>query len=83
MSDAENGIEYVIRVEGVLGERWSTWFAGFDITDDGSVTELAGRLADQAALYGLLTKIQNLGLSLISVRRVVDGTQRDEDAGTT
>lgn len=64
--------QYVIRVEGVLDARWSTWFAGFDISDDGRVTQLTGRVADQAALYGLLARIQALELTLISVRAVSD-----------
>jgi hypothetical protein len=62
---------YHIRVKGNLDERWSDWFDGFTITpqpDD--ETLLAGRVADQAALHGLLGKIRDLALPLLSVERV-------------
>jgi len=61
---------YEIRVEGVLKESWSDWFEGLEIhahPDDG--TTLSGRLIDQAALFSVLTKINNLNLTLISVAR--------------
>ena len=67
---------YEIRVEGHLGSSWSTWFEGMSIRHeeqgDGkpACTILSGPLADQAALHGVLIKIRDLGLSLISVRRV-------------
>ena len=63
---------YRIRVKGQLDRRWSDWFNGFTITyptDD--ETFLDGRVADQAALHGLLAKIRDLGLSLLSINRVV------------
>ncbi len=61
---------YEIRVAGILTERWSDWFEGLAIqsgSDDETV--LSGQLADQAALYGVLAKIQALNLTLISVHR--------------
>jgi len=61
---------YEIRVEGHLAERWSDWFEGLTIhTGPGDETTLAGRLADQAALFGVLAKIHNLNLVLIAVTR--------------
>jgi len=61
---------YEIRVEGQLRECWSDWFEGLTIRHEPSGdTILAGILADQAALYGVLTKIHNLNLILISVQR--------------
>jgi hypothetical protein len=59
---------YRIEVKGRLGPEWSAWFHGLSITDqpDG-VTVLAGRVADQAALHGLLDRIHDLGLVLLSV----------------
>jgi len=59
-----------IRVEGVLDERWSGWFDGLQIASQPSsgVTVIAGQVADQAALHGLLAKIRDLGLPLLSVR---------------
>jgi hypothetical protein len=61
---------YEIRIDGVLDERWSSWFDGLQITSDpGGVTVMEGPIADDAALHGLLTKIRDLGLPLISVHR--------------
>ena len=63
-------LTYEIRVKGNLGPEWSAWFDGFTITteDDGETT-LVGNVADQPALHGLLTKIQNLGLTLVRVEQ--------------
>ena len=64
-------MRYEIRVEGMLDECWSDWFDGMHITShtDG-VTAIVGAVTDQAALQGLLAKVRDLGLPLISVRRV-------------
>jgi hypothetical protein len=61
---------YEICIDGHLGSNWSSWFEGLEInrTTDG-VTILSGSLADQAALHGVLMKIRDLGLTLISVER--------------
>jgi hypothetical protein len=62
---------YEIRVQGVLDSRWSAWFEGLRITSDQSgQTIIAGPLADQPALHGLLAKIRDLGLPLLSVRQI-------------
>ena len=62
---------YEIRVDGVLDSRWSTWFEDLTVTGDaGGQTVIAGPVADQAALHGLLAKICDLNLTLISVRRI-------------
>jgi len=65
--------DYEIRVAGRLAPRWSAWFDGMAVApgDDGT-TVLSGQLADQAALHGLLAKLRDLGLPLISL------TQKDE-----
>lgn len=61
---------YEIRVEGHLSERWSDWFDGLAILNDpNGETILRGPFVDQAALFGTLTKIQGLNLTLISVNR--------------
>jgi hypothetical protein len=61
---------YEIRVEGHLGDQWCNWFDGLAIRNEPSgETTLTGVLADQAALYGVLTKIHNLNLILVSVHR--------------
>ena len=59
---------YELRIEGHLDEHWSTWFGGMTLSheDDGTTT-LSGAVADQAALHGLLTKVRDLGATLISV----------------
>ena len=62
---------YRIRVKGSLDERWSDWFDGFTITPQASdETLMIGPVADQCALHGLLAKIRDLGLPLLSVERV-------------
>jgi hypothetical protein len=60
---------YEIRVNGVLDARWAAWFEDLQITSDGTDTVISGPVADQAALHGLLAKVRDLGLVLISVRR--------------
>ena len=59
---------YQIRVKGRLERRWEQWFDGLQLSIDHETTMLSGRLADQAALYGVLLKIRDLGLPLLSVQ---------------
>jgi hypothetical protein len=62
---------YRIRVRGTLGPEWADWFGGMAIvSQEEDETLLVGPVADQAALYGFLLKIRNLGLPLLSVVRV-------------
>ena len=68
--------QYEIRVAGVLDSRWAAWFNGLQISSQGEETVIRGLLADQPALHGLLIKVRDLGLCLISVRRL------DADEGT-
>ena len=70
MSTSGGPARYEIRVEGVLDSRWAAWFGGLHIERDDTQTVFSGSLADQPALQGLLTKIGDLGLCLISVRRL-------------
>ena len=61
---------YAIRVEGHLGDQWSDWFEGMMTRQEpNGETTLSGTLSDQAALYGVLTKIHNLNLILVSIHR--------------
>ena len=64
---------YEIRVNSVLDDRWSDWFGGLQVSNDGTQTVIVGLLPDQPALHGVLTKIRDLGLCLISVRRLDPG----------
>jgi hypothetical protein len=59
---------YEIRLQGQLDQRWSDWFAGFTLTNqsDGTTT-LTGHVVDQAALHGLLRRVADLGVTLISL----------------
>lgn len=62
---------YEIRVKGHLGRQWADWFEGLSITlEDSGTTLLTGPVLDQAALHGLLKKVRDLGLPLLSVARV-------------
>jgi hypothetical protein len=69
MRDIGSASHYEIRVDGTLDSGWTTWFEGLEVRPDGSETVISGLLIDQAALHGLLTKVRDLGLCLISVRR--------------
>ena len=68
-------VRYEIRVEGVLDAGWSAWFDGMEVAGDeaGPQTTITGPVVDQAALHGLLAKVFDLGLPLISVRRLPPG----------
>ena len=61
---------YEIRVKGILDGRWTAWFEGLQVSSNGEDTIISGSVADQAALHGLLTKVRDLGLFLISVRHL-------------
>jgi hypothetical protein len=62
---------YQIRIKGHLGHQWADWFEGLSITlTDNGETLLTGQLVDQAALHGVLKKVRDLALPLVSVNRV-------------
>ena len=69
--DPDQPMVYQIRITGHLGRTWTDWFEGLTITlqDDGD-TLLSGPLVDQAALHGVLKKVRDLGMPLVSVKRV-------------
>jgi hypothetical protein len=70
MSANEAG-RYEIRIKGRLDSRWAAWFNGLNLTNAGDGTTLIhGVVADQSALHGLLQKVRDVGLPLISVTRV-------------
>jgi hypothetical protein len=68
---AEDEMIYQIRIKGHLGRQWTDWFEGLTITleEDGD-TLLSGPVIDQAALYGILKKVRDLGMPLLSVNSV-------------
>lgn len=73
---------YEIRVKGVLDGKWSDWFEGMQVTPQPSgETLLTGPLLDQAALYGLLHKVRDMGLPLVSVKRVDAQDRSDPQLG--
>lgn len=76
---------YEIRVKGHLDDQWAEWFDGLNLTHDSDgTTILAGPVVDQAALHGVLRKVRNLALPLVSVIRVdrdqPDDSQIDADS---
>jgi len=75
MKEALGPARYEIRVAGVLDGRWAAWFSDLQISAEDGDTVIRGLLADQAALHGLLTKIRDLGLCLISVNLLDTGPQ--------
>jgi hypothetical protein len=75
----ESGL-YEIRIMGHLDDRWSDWFGGLTITlEDNGNTLLTGPVVDQAALHGLLKKIRDLGMPLLSANRVEPGQADTSD----
>ena len=66
---------YQIRVRGHLGQQWTDWFEGLTITlEENGETLLTGPVVDDAALYGLLKKVHDLGMPLLAVNRFESGT---------
>jgi hypothetical protein len=74
---------YQLRVDGHLDHHWSFWFGGLTLThEDDGTTSLTGSITDQAELHGLLSRIRDLGVTLISVE-VVDLTITERPAAPT
>jgi hypothetical protein len=74
---------YEIRLKGHLDVRWAAWFDGLDLTCEADgTTRIRGPVVDQAALHGLLQRVRDLGLPLLSVRQV-DPEQAGEPTGNT
>jgi hypothetical protein len=66
--DPDQPMVYQIRIKGHLGLEWTDWFEGLTITlEDNGETLLTGAVVDQAALYGLLRKVRDVGMPLLSV----------------
>ncbi len=71
--DARQPMAYQIRITGQLGPGWADWFEGLTVTLDGGDTLITGLVADQAALHGLLKRVRDLGMPLVSVSPVEPG----------
>lgn len=70
-ADVDEGGQYEIRIQGHLDDRWSGWFEGFTFTpDENGDTLIYGLVKDQAALFGLLRKVRDAGMLLVSVNRI-------------
>jgi len=70
-SDPGQPIVYQIRLKGHLGSQWTDWFGGLSITlEDSGNTLLTGLVIDQAALHGLMKKVRDLGMPLLSVNSI-------------
>ena len=73
-TDPRQPIVYQIRIQGHLGSEWTDWFEGLTITlEDNGETLIRGQVVDQAALYGLLRKVRDLGMPLLAVNRDYPG----------
>jgi hypothetical protein len=69
-TDPGQPMVYQIRIKGHLSRQWTNWFGGLTITpEDNGETLLTGPVVDQAALHGLLRKVRDLGIPLVSVNR--------------
>jgi hypothetical protein len=82
MSDEQNkeAMIYQIRIDGQLDRQWTDWFEGLTITQEADgKTVLTGHVVDQSALHGLLKKVRDLGMPLISVNRIeTDGSSNPD-----
>jgi hypothetical protein len=80
-TDPSQPVVYQIRVKGHLGHEWTDWFEGLTIMleEDGD-TLLTGPVIDQAALHGLLKKVRDLGMPLVSVSPLEHGQADHSDA---
>lgn len=75
---------YQIRITGYLRPEWSEWFEGMTVTHESNGdTILSGPVRDQAALHGLLAKVRDLGLPLVSVNQVKPAPKSDIGAENT
>jgi hypothetical protein len=73
-TDPGQPVVYQIRIKGHLGSQWTAWFDGLTITlEDSGDTLLTGPVVDQAALHGLLKRVRDLGMPLVSVLPVEPG----------
>ena len=83
-SEKAQPLVYQIRLKGHLGREWTDWFGGLAITlEDNGETLLTGPVVDQAALHGVLRKVRDLGMPLLSVICVTPGQAEAPDVNET
>ncbi len=83
-SDPGQPLVYQIRIKGHLGREWADWFEGLTLTAlDNGETLLTGAVVDQAALHGVLRKVRDVGLPLLSVVCVKPGQADASDVNET
>ena len=79
-SEKAQPLVYQIRIQGHLGRQWTDWFGGLTITlEDNGETLLTGPVVDQAALHGVLRKVRDVGMPLLSVNHVKPGEAEASD----
>jgi hypothetical protein len=77
-------MHYEIRLKGRLAPRWAAWFDDFTLThEDDGTTVIRGEVVDQSALHGLLQKVRDVGVPLVSVVRVAADEERPTPPSTT
>lgn len=82
-SQSHSPKQYRIRLKGHLDNRWSDWFESMAISSRGGETILAGPVADQAALHGLLNRIRDLNLTLLSLERLYPDQENEHKTETS
>ena len=76
----DRAVEYRIRVAETLASRWDGWFDGLAVSrETAGGTLISGRVADQSALHGLLSRVRDLGLTLVLVERIEPGNDHASD----
>ena len=82
-SQSHSPKQYRIRLKGRLNDRWSDWFEGMSVSSRGAETILSGQVADQAALHGLLNRIRDLNLTLLSLERLYPDREDEHKTETS
>jgi hypothetical protein len=78
-TNSDQPIVYQIRIEGHLRPQWAEWFEGLSVSlEPDGTTLLSGPVIDQAALYGLLKKVRDLGMPLLAVNQVAIQSQKEQ-----
>ncbi len=76
--------QYEIRVEGHLAPRWAAWFDGLELSaEDDGTTVIRGSVVDQAALHGLLQKLRDIGIPLVSLTQVPPSSPNNSSGATS